>query len=72
MPATKSTKYRKFKKAKAQYPTRHYHQQAPTPGHKMARQAIESEIKRPLKVAKTQHTKFQWVFCELIEENNNG
>lgn len=68
--ATKSTKYRKYKKGKTKYPTKHFRGQSPLSGAKRAQQAIESEIGRSLKVAKTQHTKFQWVFCELIGESD--
>jgi hypothetical protein len=33
-------------------------------GSEAALQHIQQQIGRPLRVVKTDHTKFQWVFCE--------
>jgi len=37
-------------------------------GSKPALESIERKLGRPLKVAKTDHTRYEWVFCELRED----
>lgn len=34
-------------------------------GSEAALQHLQQKLGRPIKVAKTDHNKFQWVFCEL-------
>ena len=65
----KSKLYRKYRAGKSTFPTRTIKGSGNTKGKttigaEMALQNIEQKLGRKLVVAKTDHTHFQWVFCE--------
>ncbi len=66
----KSKLYKKYHASKYQYPTHIIKGSGNQKGKLIvgsepARHAIEAKIGRNLKVVRTDHTKHEWVFCEL-------
>jgi len=67
----KSPKYKKYHASKYQFPT-HIIRGSGNVGGKLivgsiaAQQHIEANLGRKLNLAKTDHTRTEWVFCELL------
>ena len=64
----KSKLYRKYRAGKTTFPTREYGGSNGTGklvvGSEAALSRIEQKLGRKLIVAKTDHTRHQWIFCE--------
>jgi hypothetical protein len=65
----KSQLYRKYRRSKQKFPTRHIQGTGSVkgkviPGSQPALEDIERQLGRKLVVSKTDHTIGEWVFCE--------
>lgn len=66
----KSKKYNKYHVSKYQFPTRAIHGARVESGAVAALAHIQAQLGRRLTVAKTDHTRGEWVFCELRGQAN--